>query len=62
MLKKIKEATLFLQETTKYNPKVGIILGTIEYDENQYRNADLNEDENVDVLDIVLIVEIILNP
>ena len=41
---------------------VGIILGTIEYDENQYSNADLNEDGNVDVLDIVLIVEIILNP
>ena len=40
---------------------VGIILDTVDYNDNQYDDADLTSDNGVDVIDIVLIIDIILN-
>ena len=40
---------------------VSYVLGSGEFNDEQFCNADINEDLNIDVLDIVMIVSIILN-
>ena len=40
---------------------VNYILGQVTLENNALINADMNNDSNVDVVDIIMIIEIILN-
>ena len=40
---------------------INIALGLVEYDECQFESADLNLDQEVNILDILNLVNLILN-